>query len=175
MIVEANGILNEKLLLQGIAMGNPFRDKFLKAGLVSKKQVNKAKREKHVKRRENTEDESSAISQTVQKLKAVQAKQNRDLNRKREQQKLEREQNAQIKQLIEQNRLEQDARGEAYHFVEQNKIMRIFVVEEMIDQLSSGQLAIVSFGGKYEVVPVTVAEKIAERRKEAIVALQKKS
>jgi len=156
-------------------MGNPFRDKFLKAGLVSKKQVNKAKREKHIKRKENTDEEPSAVSQHVQHLKAVQAKQNRELNEKREQARIVKEQKAQIKQLIEQNRLEQDSRGEAYHFVQQGKITRIFVAEEMIDQLSCGQLAIVKSGEKYEVVPAKVAEQIAERKKTVIVSFHKKS
>ena len=154
-------------------MGNPFRDQFLKAGLVSKKQANKAKRAKHKKRKENTAEEPSAVSQHVQQLKAVQAKQNRELNEKRKQEKVKREQIAQIKQLIEQNRLEQDPRGEAYHFVQQKKIMRIFVAEEMIDQLCSGQLAIVQLGEKYEVVPAKVAEQIAERKKTAVVSFQK--
>ncbi len=156
-------------------MGNPFRDKFLKAGLVSKKQVNKAKRKNHINRKENKGDTESATSQQVQQLKAVQAKQNRELNQKREQQKLEHEQKAQVKQLIEQNRLEQDARGGAYHFVQQKKIMRIFVAEEMIDQLCSGQLAIVTLGEKYEVVPAKVAEQIAKRKKTAIVSFHKNS
>ncbi len=155
-------------------MGNPFRDQFLKAGLVSKKQVNKAKRQKHKKRKEKTTEEQSAVSQHVQQLKAIQAKQNRELNQKREQQKLEREQKAQIKQLIEQNRVEQDARGEAYHFVEKTKIMRIFVTEEIIEQLSCGQLAIVKLGEKYEIVPAKVAEQIAERSKMAVVSFHKK-
>lgn len=96
------------------------------------------------------------------------------MNRKREQAKLEREQKAQVKQLIEQNRMEQDTRGEAYHFVQKNKVMRIFVDEEMIDQLSCGKLAIVSLGGGYEVVPAKVACQIAERSKEAIVAFHDK-
>jgi uncharacterized protein YaiL (DUF2058 family) len=156
-------------------MGNPFRDKFLKAGLVSKKQVNKAKREKHIKRKENTGEELSAVSQHVQHLKAVQAKQNHEMNQKREQAKIVKEQKAQIKQLIEQNRLEQDSRGEAYHFVQHGKITRIFVADEMIDQLSCGQLAIVKFGEKYEVVPAKVAEQIAERKKTVIVSFHKKS
>lgn len=156
-------------------MGNPFRDKFLKAGLVNKKQANKAKRENHIKRKKNTGDEASTISKEVQKQQAAQARQNRELNLKREQEKHEQEQKAQVKQLIEQNRLEQDERGEAYHFVLQKKIMRIFVAEEMIDQLSCGQLAIVTAGSKFEVVPAKVALQIAERKKEAIVAFQKPS
>jgi uncharacterized protein len=156
-------------------MGNPFRDKFLKAGLVNKKQVNKAKRENHVKRKENKDTNASGVSIQVQEQQAAQAKQNRELNRKRKQEKLRREQLAQVKQLIEQNRLEQDGRGEAYHFVQQNKIMRIFLAEEMIDQLSCGKLAIVSLAGKYEVVPAKVARQIAERNKGAIVAFHEKS
>lgn len=155
-------------------MGNPFRDKFLKAGLVNKKQVNKAKRENHTKRKENKDASASEISTKVQKQQAAQAKQISELNRKREQAKLQREQQAQVKQLIEQNRMEQDARGEAYHFVQHNKIMRIFVAEEMIDQLSCGKLAIVSLGVGYEIVPAKVARQIAERSKEAIIAFHEK-
>lgn len=54
-------------------MGNPFRDKFLKAGLVNKKQVNKAKRENHTKRKENKDDSASGISTQVQDQQATQA------------------------------------------------------------------------------------------------------
>jgi len=155
-------------------MGNPFRDKFLKAGLVNKKQVNKAKRDNHVKRKENKDTTASEINTKVQEQQAAQAQHIRELNQKRKQAKHKREQQAQVKQLIEQNRLEQDGRGEAYHFVLQNKIMRIFVAEEMIEQLSCGKLAIVSLGAGYEVVPAKVAHQIAERRKEVIVAFHEK-
>ena len=155
-------------------MGNPFRDKFLKAGLVNKKQVNKVKRDNHVKRKENKDNTASGASTKVQEQQDAQAQQIRELNLKRKQAKRQREQKAQVKQLIEQNRMEQDVRGEAYHFVQQNKIMRIFVAEEMIEQLSCGKLAIVRLGAGYEVVPAKVARQIAERRKEAIVAFHKK-
>ncbi len=155
-------------------MGNPFQDQLLKAGLVNKKQASKAKRDKHLNRKKNKGEVPTEISTKARQEQAAQAKRNRELNQQRDKEKRQREQKAQVRQLIEQNRLELDDRGEAYHFVEQKKIMRIFVAEEMIEQLSRGQLAIVTLDGSYEVVPAKVARQIAERQKEVVVALQKK-
>lgn len=155
-------------------MANPFQEQLLKAGLVSKKQAKKAKREKHITRKKNKGEASSEISAKVKEEQAAQAKRNRELNQKRDKEKQQREKIAQVRQLIEQNRLEQDDRGEAYHFVEDGKIKRIFVSDEMIEQLSRGQLAIVILDGRYEVVPAKVALQILERQKEVVVALHKK-
>ena len=156
-------------------MGNPFQDQLLKAGLVNKKQAGKANREKHLNRKKKKgQTPSEEIRTKAKKEQAAQAKRNRELNQQRDKEKQQREQKAQVRQLITQNRLELDDRGEAYHFVVQNKIMRIFVNEEMIEQLSRGQLAIVTFNGGYEVVPAKVASQIKERQKDIVVALQKK-
>lgn len=155
-------------------MGNPFQDQLLKAGLVNKKQANKAKREKHLNRKKKKEDATSEISTKAKEEQAAQAKRNRELNQQRDKEKQQHERKAQVRQLIEQNRLELDERGEPYHFVVQNKIMRIFVSEEIIEQLSRGQLAIVTFDGGYEVVPAKVASQIKKRQKDALVAFHKK-
>lgn len=155
-------------------MANPFQEQLLKAGLVSKKQAKKVKREKHLNRKKNTGEASSEISAKAKQEQVAQAKRNRELNQKRDKEKQQREKIAQVRQLIEQNRLEQDDRGEAYHFVEDGKIKRIFVSDEMIEQLSHGQLAIVTLNGSYEVVPAKVALQILERQKEVVVAIHKK-
>jgi len=154
-------------------MGNPFQDQLLKAGLVSKKQAKKANREKYLSRKKNKrnkENNSSAVSDKAREEQAAQAKRNRELNRQRSEEKRQREQRAQIKQLIENNRQELDDRGEPYYFTEQNTINRIFVSEDMAEQLSNGHLAIVKLGNNYEVVPAKVARQIANRDKEKLVA-----
>ncbi|MEA2114046.1 MAG: DUF2058 domain-containing protein [Thermodesulfobacteriota bacterium] len=154
-------------------MGNPFQDQLLKAGLVSKKQAKKANREKYLSRKknkQNNENNSAAISDKAREEQAAQAKRNRELNRQRSEEKRQREQRAQIKQLIENNRQKLDDRGEPYYFTEQNTINRIYVSEDMAEQLSCGQLAIVKLGDSYEVVPAKVARQIASRDKEAVVA-----
>lgn len=150
-------------------MANPFQAQLLKAGLVSKKQASKAQRAKHLNRKQNKEDSSSEISKKVKEEQAVQAKRNRELNLQRDEQKRQEEQKSQVRQLIEQNRLELDDRGEPYNFVVENKIRRIFVADEMIEQLSRGQLAIVTLDDKYEVVAAKVARQIAARDKKAVV------
>ena len=154
-------------------MGNPFQDQLLKAGLVSKKQAKKANHEKYLSRKKNKgnkENNSAAISNKASEEQAAQAKRNRELNLKHSEEKRQREQRAQIKQLIENNRQKLDDRGEPYYFTEQNTINRIFVSEDMAEQLSSGQLAIVKLGDNYEVIPAKVARQIASREKDVVVA-----
>jgi len=154
-------------------MGNPFQDQLLKAGLVSKKQANKANREKYLSRKKNKgnkENTAAAISKKVRDEQAAQARRTRQLNQQHLAEKRQREQRAQVKQLIEHNRLELDAHGAPYYFTEQNEINRIFISEEMADQLSYGQLAIVKLDDSYQVVPAKVAHQIARRDPEAVVA-----
>ncbi len=156
-------------------MGNPFQDQFLKAGLVNKKQVKKAKHKIRVKRKQNKEDNSTEAGNDARQEQLAHAKRNQELNRQRAAEKKQQEHQAQVKQLIEQNRLKRDDSGEPYNFVEQNKIKRIFVSEEMADQLSSGQLAIVKLGDSYEVVPGKVARQIASRDKDALLVFHEGS
>ena len=150
-------------------MGNPFQDQLLKAGLVSKKQAGKVKREKHLSRKQKKNNGSSELSASVREEQAAQARRNRELNKKRNAEKLRHENRAQIRQIIAKNRLERDDRGEAYHFVEENRINRIFVDDEMAEQLSCGRLAIVKSGDGYEVVPAKAARQIAGRDRKTVV------
>ena len=152
-------------------MGNPLQNQLLKAGLVSTKQVKKVEHEKRVNRKHNKGDSVPPAENALQKEQAAQAQRARELNRQRDEEKRLRERKAQVRQLIETNRLERDGRGAPYHFIEHNKIMRIFVAEDMADQLSRGQLAIVKLDDNYEVVPAKVAQQIASRDKEALLLL----
>ncbi len=150
-------------------MGNPFQSQFLKAGLVSKKQVKKARHVKRLSRRENAGKSSSEAADSARQEQAAHAARNRELNRQRAKEKRQHEQRAQIKQLIEKNSLPLDERGEAYYFVEQKKIKRLFVDDEMREKLSRGQLTIVKYGQGYEVVSARTARQIASRDREVVV------
>lgn len=155
-------------------MANPLQEQLLKAGLASKKQAKKAEHEKRISRKQHNGNIPAVASNKVREEQAAQEMRNRELNLQRAEETRLREQKAQVKQLIETNRLPQDGRGEPYHFVEQNKIKRIFVSEEITDQLSRGQLAIVKLGTGYEVVPAKVARQIASRDKEAVIVFHEK-
>lgn len=150
-------------------MGNPLQDQLLKAGLATKKQAKKAEYEKFVSRKQNKGMSPVVTTNLAREEQAAQAIRNRELNLQHLEEARLREQQAQVKQLIETNRLPRDARGEPYHFVWQNKIKRILVADEVTEQLSRGQLAIVKLGASFEVVPAKVAQQIASRDPEAVV------
>jgi hypothetical protein len=100
------------------------------------------------------------------------AERSRELNRQLVEEKRRHELQAQIKQLIETNRLKRDQRGCPYYFpVQGKKVDRIFVAEEMAEQLSLGLLAIVKSKDGVEVVPVKVARQIAERDPAVVLVL----
>jgi hypothetical protein len=150
-------------------MGNPLQEQLLKAGLATKKQAKKAEHEKFILRKQGKGTLPVVPGNKVREEQAAQEMRNRELNRLHLEETRQRELKAQVKQLIETNRLAKDDRGEPYHFVEQNKIKRIFVTDEVIDQLSRGQLAICKLGNNFEVVPAKVAQQIASRDPEAVV------
>jgi hypothetical protein len=152
-------------------MGNPFQDKFLKAGLASKKQVTEAKRELRVSKKQQRKSKTADPVARIDPEQAAQKQRVNALNQQHNEEQRQRERLAQVRELIEKNRLAKDARGEAYHFVDANKIKRIFVSEEIADQLSRGQAAIVKLGGGYEVVPAKVAHQIANRDQDTVLVL----
>jgi len=147
----------------GSFMGNSFQDQFLKLGLVDKKQVNKAKKQKHQKKKKQIPKKQVIVDENVllaQEALAKKKKRSQELNRLREEKLKKREEAAVIKQLIEKHKLEKDDKGSAYRFNAFGKIQRVFVTKEMAAQLSSGQLAVVGLGNSYEVVPRVIGEKI---------------
>jgi uncharacterized protein len=156
-------------------MGNLLQDQLLKAGLVTQKQAKKAEHEKRISRKQNIGTSSTVPGDKVREEQAAEKMHTRALNLQRDEEARLREQQAQVKQLIESNRLSRDGGGEPYHFVVQNKVKRIFIPAELVDQLSRGQLAIVKFGGSYEIVPARVASQIASRDKEALVVCHEKA
>lgn len=156
-------------------MGNSFKDQFLKLGLVDKKQVEKANKAQHQQKKKKTGkkqpppvDENKLLAEQAQAKKRERARQ---LNLEREEKLRKREELAKIRQMIEDNRLEKDDRGIAYRFADKGKIFRVFVAQQLADQLGSGAAGIVRLGNEYEVVPASVARKLKEQNEEIVVVL----
>jgi uncharacterized protein YaiL (DUF2058 family) len=154
-------------------MGNSLKEQLLKAGLVSKKQVKKVKHEervtKHKKKGKKPSPENKESSIAREERLAYEER-NRELNRKRNEEKKRRENAAQVRQLILTNRLTLEDRDddEPYNFVVGKRIKKLFLSEKIINQLTSGQLAIVKLEGKFEIVPASAARQIAERNRKTL-------
>jgi uncharacterized protein YaiL (DUF2058 family) len=158
--------------MQVNAMGNSFGDQFLKAGLVDKARLEKAKksksRQEKLKHKQKIEV-ADAAAEAARQAAAEKAARDRELNRRQKEELERRAVHAQVRQLIELNRLPRDDGEAGYNFQDGTVIRKIFVPEAVRDSLARGLLVIVRIDGGYEVIPSVVAEKIRQRDASCIV------
>jgi len=154
-------------------VGNSFKDQFLKKGLVTQKQANKAINEKNVsrsKKRNKKTREDDEIQRRIQLARNEQAARNRELNRQRNEVAKEKEVQGQIRQIIKQNLIEVEG-DNSFHFVDNKKIKKLYVSKEIVGGLSNGKMAIVKQDEQYLVVPAKAARQIQDRKAESLILL----
>ncbi len=153
-------------------MGNAFQDQLLKAGLVTRQQVQKANKSKHTKKKQLSKknpvvDEGKLKLQQQAKEKS---KRDLELNKKKEHQARQKAISIEINQLINDNTIKRDDKCEIiYNFEHQKKVKRLYVTNDMKQQIIKGQLGIARIEGRYELVPKIIAEKIQQRNEKRIV------
>ena len=160
-------------------MSNPFQDQLLKAGVVTKKQVQKAQQDKQRKnkqqhqlsKKERLRDDAKIKTQQAAQQKAeAKATRDRELNKRKEEQARQKANSIEINQLIEANCLARDENCEiVYNFEHNKKVKRVMVNAELKQQIVKGKLGIARIEGRYELVTKTVAEKIQQRNAKRVV------
>jgi uncharacterized protein YaiL (DUF2058 family) len=155
-----------------------LQEQLLKAGLVDKKRVNKAKKDKQKQSKvaRNTGARGAVKEKTVAQLAQVKrAEHDRELNQQKHKQAEQKALFSQIKQLITLNKVDCGQGEIAYSFVYKNKVRKLYVTADIKQQLSQGRLAIVRLVLKserlFEIVPAAVAAKIAQRDQHSVVQL----
>jgi len=154
-------------------MANSFGDQFLKAGLVSKDKLNKAKKSKYKQQKAEKKKQGEIVNEATEsalRVAADKAARDRKLNRRQKEEAGRKAIQAQIRQLVEMNRLPRDDGETGYNFQDGTAIRKLFVSNEIHDKLGRGLLAIVKFDSGYEVIPSVVAEKIKLRDESCIVS-----
>jgi uncharacterized protein YaiL (DUF2058 family) len=151
-------------------MANSFGDQLLKAGLVNKDQLNKAKKSKHRQKKQNKAKVVSEAAESARQAAAEKVARDRELNHQQKAAAERKAIQAQIRQLVEMNRLPHDGGETGYNFQDGTAIKKIFVSEAVHDKLVRGLLAIVRFDDGYEVIPSVVAEKIKLRDESCVVS-----
>ncbi len=153
-------------------MGNPFQEQLLKAGLVTKQQVQKANKSKHKKKKQLSKKDKTVdeAKLKLQKIAEQKSKRDSELNKKKELQARQKAISSEINQLIENNFIKRDNTCEIiYNFEHQNKIKHIYINNDMKQQLINGKLGIARIEGRYELVPLTIAKKIQQRNEKRII------
>lgn len=147
-------------------MSLSLRDQLLKAGLVNQKQVKQVSKDKQKQKRLENKGQveiDDTQKRIAQEAMAEKARRDQELNRQQQEKVEEKARAAQVKQLIEATRLPKLTTEDYYNFVDDKKVKRIAVNALMRSKLSNGALAVVSYGGGYEVIPREAAVKIQER------------
>ena len=96
----------------------------------------------------------------------------RNSNRQRQEQAERKARAVQIRQLIDENRLPKPETDDYFSFVDRGKVRRMPVDATRREQIIQGEVVIVRFEGRYDVVLPAIAERIRERDERVIVALQ---
>jgi hypothetical protein len=160
-----------------------LQEQLLKAGLVDKNRANQADKEKQKRANQTRRSAGKSAAKKVDPKKVAADKRHaervardRALDDKRKQALEQKAIVAQIKQLIETNKVDRSKGEIPYSFVYRKKIKKLFIGETEKNLLTGGRLAIVTLvvnneGRRFELVPVEVARKIAERDPETVIDL----
>lgn len=162
-------------------MAISLQDQLKKSGLVDEKkakQLSRAKRKQEKLARKEKNPGADPRKSELEKTKKEKAARDRQLNQEKNARAELKAIAAQIKQLISMNAIAKDG-DQKFSFTEAGKIKHIWVSQTQIDQLSRGTIAIVnqssSQANQHVLVPMVVAEKIAQRDDSAVVFKADKS
>ena len=156
-------------------MAISLQEQLKKSGLIDEKkakQLNRAKHKEEKLARKGKKPGPDPRKVELEKARAEKIAKDRQLNLEKNKQAEQKAVAAQIKQLIELNSIAKDG-DQKFSFTEDSKIKHIWVSQVQIEQLSRGTIAIVNQktgqGNSHALVPMGVAEKIAQRNESAIV------
>jgi uncharacterized protein YaiL (DUF2058 family) len=154
-------------------MSLSLREQLLQAGLVGTKQVKQAEQQKRQqqKKERSAPPQQNTQQQAAQRAHAEKIARDKELNRKREQERERQAKLAQIRQIVEQNRLPRIESDEFFNFVHRNKIHRIAVDASLRERITNGQVLLVRYGKFYAPVLPEIAEKVRERDADSVVDL----
>lgn len=149
-------------------------DQLLKAGLVTKEQVEKAaekpkkhkpkvnKNNKKTNQKPKAKKENSDLAQFYNQRASLERNEKQEaIKKKQEAARIKKETNNKINKLIKDNLLNVDEAEIRYNFVVGTTIKYLFVNEEQQQKLADGELAITFLGGKRALIPTTIAKEIS--------------
>ena len=154
-----------------------LQDQLLKAGVVDAKKSKKIQKEKRkqAKQQPKGSQQVDETKELAKKSLAEKAARDRKLNQLQQQEAEKKAIQGQIIQLIENHKIEFGNADIPYQFTDNKKIKKIYVTEQIQNQLSKGQIAIAKLRDSYQLVPAAIAEKISQRDETAIVLINSKA
>lgn len=149
-----------------------LQDQLLKSGLADKSSARQARADKRKKQKLKNKQKQVVVDEATlaaQKTAEEKKAKDRELNQQRQEELVQRSIVAQVRQLIEMNRQPKGKGDTPLNFTHDNVIKRMYVSDEVHKLVTQGRLAVVLFDEGYELVPMPVADKIAQRDEASII------
>jgi hypothetical protein len=152
-----------------------LQDQLLNAGIVDKKKAKQIKQEQRKEARSRPKGQVQVDENKEQAKRALAEKTQRDrqLNKQQQDEAEKKAIQAQIIQLIKMNRVGRKRGDVAYQFTDGTKIKKLYITQQLQNDLIKGRLAIAKLEGGYELLPSQAAEKIMQRDAQVIVLLNR--
>ncbi|MFT4768985.1 MAG: hypothetical protein ACI8RN_002125 [Glaciecola sp.] len=153
-------------------MAGSLQDQLLNAGLSDAKKAKRLDKEKRKQQRTAHKSRTEVVDEV--KLAAQQAREDkvtrdRELNGALNAQANLKAIEAQILQLIEKNKLDRRGGEIGFNFTFEQKIKKLYVSSLQQKLLAAGKVAIAQIADRFEIIPVEVANKIAERDAQRVI------
>jgi uncharacterized protein YaiL (DUF2058 family) len=114
--------------------------------------------------------QTSAAATTASLAQSAKLLRDQALDRQQQEKAEKKAKIAAVRQMIEQHRLTLADSGDPFHFVDGTKIRQIPVDAALRSRLVSGELVIVRYYGRYDIVPKVLIARLRDRDEQVIVA-----
>jgi uncharacterized protein YaiL (DUF2058 family) len=148
-----------------------LKDQLLKVGLTDKQSARNSRKNKQATKPKKERGQLSQSALAAQESLRDKASKDKELNRQKQLVAEQKAELAQIKQLVELSKIEREDAEQAYNFTHLGQIKTIYVTKTQRQQLAKNHIAIVAtIADSFELVPLLVAKKIAQRDTSFVVA-----
>jgi len=156
-------------------MADSLQDQLKQLGLADEKQARKARQNnkknkprKPSRRGQSTPDPRAA---EARQARAEKAERDRQTESRHQARRRAKETAARIRQIVETNRVTREQGEVVYRFTRGRKIKEVWLSQDQHRRLADGELALVSAGQTYDLVPKATAGRIQDIDDKAVLVL----
>jgi len=154
-------------------MAGSLQEQLVKAGLASEQQLKHTKTKKRKQKRAGADTAATAQRREAEQSAAEKRQRDRALNRERDEEAKRKAEQIALWQLVRDTRIPRSDGDTAYNFSDGKALKRLYVSAEQHRALVEGAVAIVRHDDFYELVPASVALRIAEGEPGAVLVHNK--
>lgn len=148
---------------------NALQAQLLKAGLVDAKKAKKINQQQQHAKKTGQDQTEAEIRQALALAKQEKLAKDQSLSRQHQAEIEQKTAQANIKQMLTQHQLKDTQGDVSYQFIDQKKIKKIYINQELYEQIVAGRVWIARLDLSYVLLPRPLGERIQLRAPDVII------